>query len=72
MAIKQKLTEILILSLVWVPVAAVSVFLVDKVEEISGHEWGVYGILAVLVALAWAGTEFALESVRVDTSYAPD
>lgn len=67
----KKLQEILVLGLVWIPVTAIALFVVDKMEDIKGEDWTAYGILAVLIATAFVATEYILEAVRVDTSYAP-
>jgi len=68
----KKFQELLILGLVWLPVAAITLFLVNTMEDIRGEDWTVYGILAVLVALAFIATEYILEAVRIDTSYSPE
>jgi hypothetical protein len=65
----KKLQEVLVLGLVWLPVAAISLFLVDRMEDISGEDWTVYGIVAALVAIAFVATEYILEAVKVDTTY---
>ncbi len=67
----KKLQEILVLGLVWLPVAAITLFLVDRMADIKGEDWTVYGILAVLTAVAFVATEYILEAAKVDTDYAP-
>jgi hypothetical protein len=68
----KKLYEVLVLGLVWLPLATLAFLLVDKMEQIAGEDFTVYGILLVLVAVGFVATEYILEAIRVNTSYAPD
>ena len=68
----KKLYEVLVLGLVWIPLATLAFILVDKMEKIAGEDFTVYGLLVVLVAIGFVATEYILEAIRVDTSYAPD
>lgn len=68
----KKLQEIGILALVWVPIAVLALIIVERANDITGKENGVFALLAGLVLIAFVGTEYALEVVRADTSYSPD
>src|SRR5438876_555349 len=68
MTVRKKLAELGILLIVWVPVAVLAAFAVYHGDDIAGKDNAVYALLAALVLVAWVGTEYALEALRVDTS----
>lgn len=68
----KKLYEVLILGAIWAPIATVLFFMVDKMEDIRGEDWTVYGAALALVVIGFIATEYILESVRVDSAYSPD
>jgi hypothetical protein len=72
MAPIKKLYEVLILGLVWIPIAVVTTLLVHNMDEIKGEDFTAYGLLALLMVGGFIATEYILEAARVDTSYSPD
>lgn len=72
MTLAKKLYELVVLGLIWGPVAALSVLVLDKVEDLAGGERTAYALLAAMVIVAWFATESILETLRIDTNYAPD
>jgi hypothetical protein len=71
MTMAKRLSELLLLALIWAPAAGLAVLVMDKVEDLGG-ERGAYGLLALLVVLAWAATEYLLEALKFETGYAPE
>lgn len=72
MTLAKRVQELLALALIWIPVAALSVFVVEKLEALPGEDFTAYGILAVLVLVAFVATEYILEALKFDTSYTPE
>jgi hypothetical protein len=72
MTLAKRVQELLVLALTWIPVAALSVFVVEKLDELPGEDFTAYGILAVLVLAAFVATEYILEALKFDTSYEPE
>lgn len=72
MTLAKRVQELLVLALIWIPVAALSVFVVEKLEALPGEDFTAYGILAVLVLVAFVATEYILEALKFDTSYTPE
>ena len=66
----KKLYEVLVLGLVWIPAAVAITFMIEK--DITGNDFTVYGLVALIVAITFVATEYILEAVRVDTEYSPD
>lgn len=68
----KKLYELLILGAIWIPVAALAVVLVERMDDIGGSDFTVYGLLTAIVVAAFVTTELVLDQVHVDTSYSLD
>lgn len=71
MTMAKRLYELLILALIWLPVAGVAVLVMDTVDHVAGGARTAFAVLALLVILAWLATEYVLEALRVDTGYGP-
>jgi hypothetical protein len=68
----KKLQELLLLGAIWAPVAALVILLVERMPDIGGTDFTVYGLLLAIVVAAFVVTELVLSQVHIDTSYSPE